>query len=66
MKNELTEHPDFSEWDRFANQEYLRLAMEEENQEPVYFLSIIRVKCLKVKIYGIMSKKSKSDFLYIN
>ncbi|KAM3136831.1 hypothetical protein pb186bvf_011090 [Paramecium bursaria] len=34
MKNELTEHPDFSEWDRFANQEYLRLAMEEENQEP--------------------------------
>ena len=40
MKNELTEHPDFSEWDRFANQEYLRLAMEEENQEPVFFYFI--------------------------
>ncbi|KRX04927.1 hypothetical protein PPERSA_06561 [Pseudocohnilembus persalinus] len=33
IRNELLEHPDFSDWDRFAQQEYLRLAMEEENNE---------------------------------
>ena len=33
IKHQLTENPDFSEWDRFAKQEYERLAMEEENPE---------------------------------
>eukprot|EP00825_Cyclidium_porcatum_P034195 TRINITY_DN36035_c0_g1_i1.p2 TRINITY_DN36035_c0_g1~~TRINITY_DN36035_c0_g1_i1.p2 ORF type:complete len:170 (+),score=28.05 TRINITY_DN36035_c0_g1_i1:176-685(+) len=33
QKNEITEHPEFSDWDRFAQGEYIRLAMEEENQE---------------------------------
>ena len=35
IRNELVEHPDYSEWDRFAQTEYQRLAMEEENQENV-------------------------------
>lgn len=35
QKHELTEHPGYSDWDRFAAQEYLRLAMEEENQDNV-------------------------------
>lgn len=34
-RNEIVEHPDFTEWDRFAQNEYQRLAMEEENQENV-------------------------------
>lgn len=39
MKNELTENPDYSEWDRFAQHEYIRLALEEENPEHVtYYL----------------------------
>lgn len=33
IKKEVTENPDFSEWDRFAFTEYIRLAMEEENAE---------------------------------
>ncbi|EWS74498.1 EF hand protein (macronuclear) [Tetrahymena thermophila SB210] len=33
LKHELNEHPDYTEWDRFAQNEYQRLAMEEENQE---------------------------------
>ncbi|CAG9321413.1 unnamed protein product [Blepharisma stoltei] len=33
IKNELNENPDFTDWDRFANAEYVRLAMEEENAE---------------------------------
>lgn len=37
IKNELTENPDFSEWDRFAQHEYIRLALEEENAENVFF-----------------------------
>jgi serine/threonine-protein phosphatase 2A regulatory subunit B'' len=35
IKNELNQHPDYTEWDRFAANEYLRLAMEEENAENV-------------------------------
>lgn len=35
MKHEQTENPDFSDWDRFAIAEYVRLAMEEENAENV-------------------------------
>lgn len=30
IKHQLTEFPDYSEWDRFAKGEYERLAMEEE------------------------------------
>lgn len=30
IKHQLTEFPDYSEWDRFAKSEYERLAMEEE------------------------------------
>jgi len=33
IKHEQNENPDFSEWDRFALAEYVRLAMEEENAE---------------------------------
>jgi serine/threonine-protein phosphatase 2A regulatory subunit B'' len=33
VKKEMTENPDFSDWDRFALSEYVRLAMEEENAE---------------------------------
>ncbi len=33
LKHDLSENPDFSDWDRFALSEYIRLAMEEENQE---------------------------------
>ena len=33
LKHEQSENPDFSDWDRFAFSEYIRLAMEEENQE---------------------------------
>ena len=32
-KREISENPDFSDWDRFALTEYVRLAMEEENAE---------------------------------
>ena len=35
IKHELDEHPDYNDWDRYAQSEYLRLAMEEENQENV-------------------------------
>lgn len=37
IKNELTENPDYSEWDRFAHHEYIRLALEEENAENVFY-----------------------------
>jgi len=37
VRNEIVEHPDYSDWDRFASNEYIRLAMEEENQENVNF-----------------------------
>jgi len=30
IKHQITEFPDYSEWDRFAKGEYERLAMEEE------------------------------------
>ena len=33
IKHQLTEFPDYTEWDRFAKVEYERLAMEEENGE---------------------------------
>eukprot|EP00831_Metopus_contortus_P018126 TRINITY_DN17717_c0_g1_i1.p1 TRINITY_DN17717_c0_g1~~TRINITY_DN17717_c0_g1_i1.p1 ORF type:complete len:156 (+),score=37.01 TRINITY_DN17717_c0_g1_i1:104-571(+) len=33
IKNELNENPNFSDWDRYAQNEYLRLAYEEENHE---------------------------------
>ena len=33
VKKEISDNPDFSEWDRFALTEYVRLAMEEENAE---------------------------------
>jgi len=33
LKHELSENPDFTDWDRFALSEYIRRAMEEENQE---------------------------------
>ncbi|CAD8053785.1 unnamed protein product [Paramecium primaurelia] len=33
VRNDIVDHPDFTDWDRFAFQEYVRLAMEEENQE---------------------------------
>ena len=33
IKHELSENPDFTDWDRFALNEYVRLAMEEENGE---------------------------------
>lgn len=33
IKKEINENPEFSEWDRFAYSEYIRLAMEEENAE---------------------------------
>ena len=35
IRNELLEHPDFSDWDKFAQNEYQRLAAEEENPENV-------------------------------
>ncbi len=38
VKNEISENPDYSEWDRFAQHEYIRLALEEENPEHVSFL----------------------------
>jgi serine/threonine-protein phosphatase 2A regulatory subunit B'' len=33
VKKEISDNPDFSDWDRFALNEYVRLAMEEENAE---------------------------------
>lgn len=33
IKKEINENPDFSDWDRFALVEYVRLAMEEENAD---------------------------------
>jgi serine/threonine-protein phosphatase 2A regulatory subunit B'' len=33
MKKEISENPDFNDWDRFALTEYVKLAMEEENAE---------------------------------
>ncbi|OMJ71500.1 hypothetical protein SteCoe_30282 [Stentor coeruleus] len=33
QKKEISENPDYSDWDRFAMTEYIRLAMEEENAE---------------------------------
>jgi hypothetical protein len=35
IKNEIAENPDFTEWDRFAQHEYIRLALEEEDAENV-------------------------------
>lgn len=35
IRSEIVEYPDYSEWDRFAQGEYARLAREEENQENV-------------------------------
>ena len=35
IKHEISENPGFSDWDRFAQNEYLRLAYEEENREDV-------------------------------
>ena len=33
VKKEINDNPDFSEWDRFALNEYVRLALEEENAD---------------------------------
>ena len=33
IKAEQNENPDYSEWDKFAATEYVRLALEEENAE---------------------------------
>ena len=33
IKKEINENPDYTEWDRFALMEYVRLAMEEENAD---------------------------------
>jgi len=33
IRNEQNENPDFTEWDKFAQHEYIRLALEEENAE---------------------------------
>ena len=33
IKHQLTERPNYTEWDRFAQSEYDRLASEEENGE---------------------------------
>lgn len=35
IKHQLTENPDWTEWDRFAKSEYERLAMEEENSDVI-------------------------------
>eukprot|EP00826_Nyctotherus_ovalis_P039723 TRINITY_DN3838_c0_g3_i1.p3 TRINITY_DN3838_c0_g3~~TRINITY_DN3838_c0_g3_i1.p3 ORF type:complete len:163 (-),score=53.91 TRINITY_DN3838_c0_g3_i1:174-662(-) len=35
VKNEIAENPTFNDWDRYASNEYLRLACEEENREDV-------------------------------
>jgi len=43
IKNEKTEHPDYSEWDLFAANEYMRLATEEENQENVFFICLTSI-----------------------
>jgi len=37
VKHEIAENPGFSDWDRFATNEYMRLAYEEENREDVFF-----------------------------
>ncbi|KAL4505892.1 hypothetical protein ABPG72_013653 [Tetrahymena utriculariae] len=44
LKHELNEHPDYTEWDRFAQNEYQRLAMEEENQENVITIQFRQIK----------------------
>ncbi len=41
VKNEIAENPSFSDWDRFAQNEYLRLAYEEENHEDVLLSSLL-------------------------
>ncbi len=60
IKNELTENPDFTEWDRFAQHEYVRLALEEENAENVNvattILNVCRVECLIQQIYGMVMR----------
>lgn len=38
IKHEQNENPDFTEWDRFALAEYVRLAMEEEYGENVNYI----------------------------
>lgn len=38
VKNEIAENPTFNDWDRYASNEYLRLACEEENREDVVWL----------------------------
>lgn len=42
IRNDLEKNPDFSDWDRFAHYEYIKLTMEdsEENQEDVYSILI--------------------------
>ena len=37
-RTEVQEHPDFNDWDRFAYSEYIRLAMEEDNNDNVSFI----------------------------
>ena len=37
IKNELDNTPNYTDWDRYAQQEYMRLAMEEENGGEVTF-----------------------------
>jgi serine/threonine-protein phosphatase 2A regulatory subunit B'' len=33
VKNENQDFPDYSEWDKFARAEYIRLAVEDENTD---------------------------------
>ena len=64
IKNELTENPDFTEWDRFAQHEYIRLALEEENAENVIIVKIYLIfslECLIQQTYGmVMMRISKT------
>jgi len=37
IRNENQDFPDYSDWDKFARAEYIRLAVEDENQDNVRY-----------------------------
>lgn len=65
VKHELTEHPNYSDWDRFAQQEYLRLAMEEENQDNVKSILLLREKYSRVIILGMVKTNKIESYIIL-
>ena len=43
VRNENQDFPDYTDWDKFARAEYIRLAVEDDNQDNVIIMFYYRM-----------------------